>query len=420
MNSDFLLSKYSLGVGDRFSHQAEAQLSAIIKAGQSGVPITPVWNKSYREHTIISSKPAQTRIAADEAVINLNWNNPYFVDADHINIDTVDLFAEYCDFFTIDVAKCINKEAQPDQITRFLKDTKPLIGEHVVPGLDQKVVINDHLIRKTANTYAAAINEAAHIYDRIAEKKQKNQFIIEVSMDETDLSQTPVEIVLISIALARRKIPLHTIAPKFSGRFNKGVDYRGDINQFSREFSEIVALLQWVKSDYNLLSSLKISVHSGSDKFSLYPVMNRIMRTFDVGIHLKTAGTTWLEELIGLAEAGDTAFELAKDVYELAFQRYDELVKPYAEVIDINRKNLPDPDEVQKWDGDTYARTLRHIPSESLYNRDFRQLLHIGYKVAAEMGDSFTQLLMHNKKIIAKNVSENIYTRHIKPLFIDQ
>ncbi len=111
MSNPVLLSKYSIGVGDRFAHQAKPQLRACMMAAEAGVDVIPVWNKSNREHIIIGSDPASTRAAADEAVRALGWRKPYYVDADHINLKTVDRFIEPCDFFTIDVADWIGKPA---------------------------------------------------------------------------------------------------------------------------------------------------------------------------------------------------------------------------------------------------------------------------------------------------------------------
>ncbi|MGC1359758.1 MAG: hypothetical protein WA826_01155, partial [Silvibacterium sp.] len=91
------LGKFSLGVGDRFAHQAKAQLEACILASKHGIEVTPVWNKSNREHTIIGSEPSSTRQAADAAVQALRWTKPYFCDADHINLGTVDRFLAPCD-----------------------------------------------------------------------------------------------------------------------------------------------------------------------------------------------------------------------------------------------------------------------------------------------------------------------------------
>ena len=114
-----LLGKYSLGVGDRFAHQAEAQLQACVLAQKQGVEVIPVWNKSNREHNIIGSEPASVRAAADSAVGNLGWKRPYHVDADHINFETVDRFLDASDFFTIDVADWIGKPATAAQIEAF-------------------------------------------------------------------------------------------------------------------------------------------------------------------------------------------------------------------------------------------------------------------------------------------------------------
>src|SRR5579859_660223 len=102
MFMSILLSKYTFGVGDRFAHQAEAQLKACMMAAEHGVEVIPVWNKSNREHMIIGSAPESVRHAADAAVCNLEWHKPYFCYADHINFDTVDKFLGACDFYTID------------------------------------------------------------------------------------------------------------------------------------------------------------------------------------------------------------------------------------------------------------------------------------------------------------------------------
>jgi hypothetical protein len=111
MSEELKLPKFSVGVGDRFAHQAKAQLAACILADEAGVEVVPVWNKSNREHMIIGSEPSQTRIAADAAVKALGWTNLYFLDADHINLKTVGRFLAPCDFFTLDVADRIGQPA---------------------------------------------------------------------------------------------------------------------------------------------------------------------------------------------------------------------------------------------------------------------------------------------------------------------
>src|SRR5437660_12811486 len=119
-------------------------------------------------------------------------------------------------------------------------------------------------------------------------------------MDEPDSPQTPPELLVILAAIADEKIPIQTIAPKFTGRFNKGVDYVGDVVQFEKEFSEDLAVIAFAIKQYGLPGNLKLSVHSGSDKFSIYGPIRRSLKKFGAGVHVKTAGTTWLEELTGL------------------------------------------------------------------------------------------------------------------------
>jgi hypothetical protein len=414
-----LISKISFGVGDRFAHQAKAQLKAFISAKKAGLEITPVWNKSHREHTTINSSPAQTREMADRAVKELNWTGPYLCDADHINLTNVDHFIPYCDFYTIDVADYIGKKVSEQEIDAFYNRYKNYTGEIKLPGLTEKYTISDDLIKSTAAKYLFAVKEAGKIYKHITSKKAENTFITEISMDETDEPQTPFELFFILAAIAQEGIPVVTIAPKFSGRFNKGVDYVGNLQQFKKEFEQDVAVLQLAVEEFKMNPQLKLSVHSGSDKFSIYPVIKETIKKFDTGLHIKTAGTTWLEELIGLAESGGLGLEIAKKIYQKSLDKFDELCAPYATVIDIDKNKLPTVKEIESWDGASYANTLRHDAANLKYNPNFRQLLHVGYKIAAQFGNEYLQALKENEKIIEKNVVDNLFNRHIKPLLLD-
>ena len=237
-------------------------------------------------------------------------------------------------------------------------------------------------------------------------------------MDETDSPQTPPELLVILAALADESIPLQTIAPKFTGRFNKGVDYVGDIRQFEREFNDDLAVIAFAIKQYGLPATLKLSVHSGSDKFSLYAPIHRALVRFNAGLHLKTAGTTWLEELIGLAEAGGDGLALAKEIYADALEHMDELCGPYATVIDIDRKKLPAKETVNGWTSAQFVSALRHDPPCRDFNPSFRQLLHVGFKIAAKKGNRYLAALEQHETIIAKNVTDNLFERHIKPLLL--
>ncbi|MFW5892541.1 MAG: tagaturonate epimerase family protein [Bacteroidota bacterium] len=410
------LPKYSFGIGDRFGKQGEAQLAALQQLVREGIGVVPVWNKSNREHVTIGSEPLETRLEADAAVKNLNWPLHYFVDADHINLETVDRYIEHCDFFTIDVAAYIGQKASNEHINKFLLENKNLAGPFKLPGIEAKYFITPEDIRNAAEKFLFAIHKAGEIYRRIHLKKGNN-FVTEISMDEVEEAQTPTELFFILNAIAAEGIPAQTIAPKFTGRFNKGVDYHGDVNLFEKEFEEDLMVIDLAIKKFNLPENLKLSVHSGSDKFTIYPVMGKLIKKHNKGIHVKTAGTTWLEEVIGLAMAGGEALKMVKEIYTEAIDRFDELCNPYATVIDIDKAKLPSVQEIQKWNGETFANSLRHIPGHPLYNPHFRQLMHVGYKLAAERGNIFTEMLTANKEITGKQVTENIYERHLKRLF---
>ncbi len=414
------LPKYSMGIGDRFAHQGVAQLDAMIMARDKGVSIAPVWNKSYREHSIVGTKPESVRTEADAAVKARKWKDPYFVDADHIRLKTIDGFLESSDFFTLDVADDIGADPGDDAIARFMAKHKRLVGRLEIAGIDRPLEISEALVAGAARKFLAAVREAGRIWQRIETVKGADAVVIEVSMDETDKPQTPAELLVILAAVADEAIPAQTIAPRFTGEFLKGVDYVGQVKQFCKEFDEDLAVIAYAVRQFGLPDNLKLSVHSGSDKFSIYRPMHQSLKKFNAGVHLKTAGTTWLEELIGLAAAGGDGLVIAKEIYAQALSRIDELCAPYASVVKIDRSALPSPETVGAWDATVFASALRHDQSCKAYNPNLRQLLHVGYKLAAEMGPRFTAALEKHAAVVSANVTENIYKRHIYPLFLGE
>jgi hypothetical protein len=412
------LGKFSIGTGDRFCHQGEAQLRAIKRANdKSGLDINIVWNKSNREHTYVHTVPADTRKEADAAVKALNYQGKYFVDADHINFSNVAGFVDSSDFFTLDVASFIGKESPKAEVDAFVASCSKYVGNITIPGISHPLNVTNEFLVQIANKFLAATQQAADIYNFLVEKKGKGNFITEVSMDEVETPQTPIEMLFILKMLADKKVPAQTIAPKFTGRFNKGVDYTGDVAQFAKEFEEDVLVIDFAVKEFGLPEELKLSIHSGSDKFSIYKPMADTIKKYNKGLHLKTAGTTWLEEVIGLAKAGGDGLEVAKEVYAHSFNRSEELCAPYADVIDIDNSKLPSVEEVNGWTSEKFANTLRHIPGHPDYNPNFRQLIHVAYKVAYEMGDTYIKAIEKHADVIGGCVEENIYDRHLTRLF---
>lgn len=414
------LEKYSIGIGDRFGKEGRAQLAAVQAINSLGIQVIPVWNKSNREHMTIGSDPADVKAEAAAAVATGGYSGRYYVDADHISIETVDRFMESSNFFTIDVAHFIGRKADKSAIDDFAGRYGKLLGNLHVEGIDQNLTVTKDFLNHFAGNYLVALEEVKRIYDHISKLRGEGSFIAEVSVDEAQQPQEPLELLFILTVLKEKGVKVQTIAPRFSGLFAKGVDYHGNVKGFTTEFEQDVAVIIHAIEKLGLPESLKLSVHSGSDKFSIYPAIHKAIRNFNAGIHVKTAGTTWLEEVIGLADAGKDGLEIAREIYARSVERYDELTGPYATVLNINKKRLPPVNDVIAWSGRRFSEALTHDQSCKNYNRHFRQLIHVGYKIAAEMGDRFLSALDRHHEIIAGKVKYNLLERHLKPLFLPQ
>ena len=411
------IARFSMGTGDRFGREGVAQVAAFEKIKADGVDVAIVWTKSNREHTIIGTSPADQRAAADAAAATAGWQGQYYVDADHVGLANVDWFIPYCDFYTIDVTNCIGKASTDESRAAFLERNQRLLGSHDVPGASAPIEVTPAVLTKLADRYLFALEESQRIYLHVKAEGGKLDHV-EVAMDESPETQSPADLLVILSEIAFLEIPADTVAIKFSGRFNKGVDYVGDVEEFLAEFRSDVAVIQWAINEFGMKPNLKISVHTGSDKFSLYPGIGQIVRDLNAGLHLKTAGTTWLEELIGLAEGGGEGLQIAKEIYRSAYAMYDELVAPYADVIDIDQAALPSPDEVDGWTSEQYADALRHDQSNPAFDLNVRQLLHVGFKLAAKMGQRYLDALDTYRSDVERNVTENLYERHLRPLFV--
>ncbi len=411
------LETYSIGIGDRFAQQGTAQLQAVKDMLDQGIGVAPVWNKSNREHEITGTSPQSVRQEAEAAVCALDWTYPYYVDADHVALKNVDPFIQSSNYFTLDVADAVGRVPEEEDLDEFFRKHRKYCGELSLPGADRQIEITEDRLSQTARKYLCAVREAGKTYRHIADQKGAENFVTEVSMDETEKPQEPEELFIILAALADEGIPAQTIAPKFTGAFNKGIDYIGDVSRFRAEFRTNIQVITRAIEDFSLPENLKMSVHSGSDKFSIYTPIHEEIVNSRAGLHLKTAGTTWLEEVIGLACGTEDAVALVKDIYAEAYHRFQEVTRPYAPVVNIEKSRLPDPQDVAKWSGRNIAAALRHIPDESYYNPHFRQLFHVAFKLAAEKADTYVHALQENQQIVAENVRYNLCERHLKPVF---
>jgi hypothetical protein len=412
------LEKYSFGMGDRFGKEGTSQLQAIQEINDLGIEVVPVWNKSNREHTIIGSSPAMVRREAIDAVATCRYEGKYYTDADHINADTVDRFIDSHDFFTLDVAHFIGIDPDDESTGRFISRYTKYLGQVQIPGIERPFEVTLQFLEGLAKNYLTAIDEVQKIYNHLCSVKGTTNFVAEISVDEAHNVQSPLELFFILALLKERGVEAQTIAPKFSGLFAKGIDYIGDIEGFAREIDQDMAIIRHAVEEIGMPSNLKLSIHSGSDKFSIYPAIQAAMRKYNAGIHVKTAGTTWLEEVIGLAESGTEGLNMAREIYCQSFLRFDELSAPYASVLHIDRTMLPETGEVRSWMGARFSEALTNNSRCANYNPNMRQLMHVGYKVAAEMGGAFHSMLNKHAGIIGRSVKYNLLERHLKPLFL--
>lgn len=256
-------------------------------------------DKSHREHRITGTHPDLVRKEADNAVASEGFSGSYYVDADPIQLATIDSFIHSSDFFTLDVADAIGKKPDDSQLETFINRHSHYLGKLTIPGIERNFLIDESMLREIGYKYVSAIVEAGKLYRYIEERKGEGNFITEISMDETDQPQPPIELFFILSAVSMEGIHCRTIAPKFTGRFNKGVEYIGDIHLFAKQFEEDINVIAFAGQEWDIQSNLKLSIHSGSDKFSLYPIIRQQIEKHNAGIHVKTAGTTWLAELIG-------------------------------------------------------------------------------------------------------------------------
>ena len=413
------LEKYSMGVGDRlFGFECSAQLRALQKAAADGIRIVPVWNKSNREHLLTGTVPVDSRKAADAAVRSCQWTDSYYVDADHIGLATVDAFLPSSDFFTIDVADFIGDPMHGRQKSSFLSVMTRYKGSHKFRGLPPRSRSQSAHSNISQTLIASRLRKPERFITTSQKKRAWTVLSRKYQWTRPGVRKLLSNYFSFLPVLPSEGVPIQTIAPKFTGSFLKGIDYVGDPRQFSQEFDAYLAVISYAASKFDLPGNLKLSIHTGSDKFTLYPIIHRAIKRMDTGVHLKTAGTTWLEEVIGLAASGGAGLEFAKEIYRESYLRRNELCKAYLAVINIEEDQLPPPAEVASWGSKEFVSALQHDPLCKDYNPHLRQLIHVGFKVAAEMKLRFTELLVECRVAIEDNVTRNLYERHIRPLFL--
>lgn len=314
----------SVGLGDRLGLATPGHVRAVRVAGE---PLAPVFaQQSVRELDRTRRTPEQVLDAATWGVVAEGWREPFGADADHVKKpQDIDRFAS-CGYtqFTLDPGDHVRDQAQTASAGELdallaalswerLQDTpddmrRRYVGRSV-ELTDGSLTLSDEDVSRAAAKYGAAIAQAALLAEHLAGRRQRGTYEIEVSLDEVQTPTTAAQHAFVALELTRLGVPFVGLAPRFVGEMQKGIDYIGDLGRFAREFAVHVQIAQ-------ALGPYKLSIHSGSDKFHLYPI---IASTAGGAVHLKTCGTSYLEALRVLSTADP---DLLRRIYAVALDRF--------------------------------------------------------------------------------------------------
>jgi len=338
----------SFGFGDRLGLATPGHIVAVRRTR-----FAPIFaQQSVRENTRTGRTPQQVMDDAKRAVDAAGWDSPWGADADHLkSIEDLLPFVEAgYTFFTVDPGEHVDNAADTDALDVLQQKIASSKWEELSAlYLNQSGEQTwgkfepETLMRATAK-YGKAIQHAVAMFQRLSE--MKDEFDFEVSVDETDSPTTPLEHFFIANELRRLGARFTSLAPRFIGRFEKGVDYIGDLNALDTELAKHAAVTKH-------FGTYKLSLHSGSDKFSVYPL---IAKYWGEQIHVKTAGTSYLEALRVLAKCEPDLF---LKIYFLGRERYEVDKKSYHVSADVNL--LPNTDDLPSLLNDFHAREVLHV-----------------------------------------------------------
>jgi tagaturonate epimerase len=346
----------SFGFGDRLGLATPGHIAAV-----RGTKFAPIFaQQSVRENTRTGRTPQQVMDDAKRAVEAQGWNGPWGADADHLKtLEDIPPFVEAgYTFFTVDPGEYVDNQADTDpidalrhKIANFNWDELAALYLH---QNEEQVwgKFDAELLMRAIVKYGKAIQHAAAMFNRLSQ--MKDEFDFEVSVDETDAPTTPLEHFFIVSELTRLGVRFTSLAPRFIGRFEKGVDYIGDLNKLDAELAKHAAVTAH-------FGTYKLSLHSGSDKFSVYPL---IAKHWGERIHVKTAGTSYLEALRVLALHEPDLF---LKIYSLGRECYETDRHTYH--VSAKLEMLPTTDDLSSLLNDFHAREVLHVTFGSALSR---------------------------------------------------
>jgi tagaturonate epimerase len=402
--------KTSAGMGDRLGLATPGHIRALRTVGGAVAPIFA--QQSIRENSRTGRNPQQVLDDVTWGMFQEGWRSGTGADADHLkateDIDTC-LEAGYS-FFTIDPGDFVDNRAEHSSmdLLRELADQLPDgvwanasgLKETVIKIENLTIAFDEYTLLKAAVKYGKAVDHVAKMYHHLVKAAGTKPFEFEVSVDETDEPTTHAEHVYIASELKRLGVEWVSMAPRYIGSFEKGVDYIGDLNEFEKSISGHAAIAR-------KFGPYKLSLHSGSDKFSIYPIA---MKQTNGLVHLKTAGTSYLEALRTIAKHEPDLF---REIYEFARQRYETDRLTYHVSAEVDRS--PQPNHLQD-------------PSEALNQFDSREILHVTFGSVLNAKDDHQQPRFYTRLMDCLRTNEDEYAgnltkhfvRHIKPFISEE
>jgi tagaturonate epimerase len=392
----------SMGFGDRLGLATPGHVRAL-----EGMGVLPVFaQQSVRENTRTGRTPQQVLDEAMWGVFQGGYRGPWGADGDHLKTeDELALFvsAGYT-AFTVDSGLHVDDAAQTDAVVILrekvaglpwaILDSSPekLRQEFLNRPIDLedfRLAFDEATLLRAAAKYGRVVAHVTRMYHCLAEKMGAVPFDFEVSIDETQTPTSAYEHAYIAQELRRLGVQWTSLAPRFIGEFAKGVDYQGDLQVFETDFSRHCALM-------NYYGEYKLSLHSGSDKFSIYPAIAKHTQGL---IHVKTAGTSYLEALRVLAVCSP---ELFRPVLALARARFPE--DRFSYMVTASLESVPEPETL----GDAELAGL-------LDQFDARQVLHVTFgSVLGKYGEPLKNALLANEEDYYEQLQAH-FTQHLMP-----
>lgn len=407
----------SFGFGDRIGLATPGHAEAMRRAAGDIQPIFP--QQSIREMTRTGRSPQQVMNDALAGMKHADWKGPTGADADHLKTpDDVNRTAEAgFTFFTIDPSDDVDNQADGydaatlgpkfDAVREAVSWYDDYRGKAVDLPSGTKIQFTDEALQRCAVKYGVAINHALELAEhiRLVNADQQRDYEIELSVDETDQPTTLAEHYIIAEQCLSRGMKLVSLAPRFIGDMEKGVDYKGDVEALERSMADHAAIA-------GMLGPYKLSLHSGSDKLSMYPAL---ARATGGRFHIKTAGTSYLEALRVAARCDAALFrciiDFARDRYETDRATYHvsatlDGVPPQTDVSDpVELERL----YLERWDDVAEMRGFVN-PGRQILHTTFGSVL-----THDELGPNLRQLLETNLGTYTEVLAEH-FAKHLEAL----